>query len=354
MNNNPENLSEGIKNNFAVINDFLKRIFKDIMMQFSSLNTLILPPYLTYYNKYEIDTRKNRGLCDIVSAENFRQRYQNLMKGLSDNDKYTIFTIIKRLTMLKNISRPVDIFTPEEKKLLVKVEEFRKSILPLDDGTFCYKDYFLPVNNFEAGTFLYEYGLHLLEHKEKINGTTILDIGGFIGDSALVLNKLNPKNIYCFEPVKTNYEMMLKTIELNGTSNILPVNCGVGDVDTIVDIYEDNAASSIDSSMLYHHTSTEKCKIIRIDDFTEGKDMEIGLIKVDIEGYEQNFLRGALHTIKSHCPVLLLSIYHNINDFLDIKPFIESLDLGYSFKIFKPVDGSLSGEILLICEPKEH
>lgn len=352
MNNNLERPSDGISNNFAIFTDFLKRIFKDIKLQFLSLNNLILPPYLTYYNRYEIDTRKKRGLCDIVNAKNFRQRYLNLMKGLSDKDKYTLFTIIKRLTMLKNISRPTDIYTPEEKKLLTKVEEFRKSIIPLEDGTFCYKDYFLPINNFEVGTFLYEYGIHLLEHKERIKGTTILDIGGFIGDSALILNKLNPATIYSFEPVKSNYNLMLKTIELNGMSNVVPINCGVGDSDTIVDIYEDNSASSIDTNMLYHHTNIEKCKIIRIDDFMEDKNMEIGLIKVDIEGYEQNFLRGSLQTIKTHRPVLLLSIYHNVNDLLDIKPFIESLDLGYSFKIFKPIDGSISGEILLICEPE--
>jgi hypothetical protein len=46
----------------------------------------------------------------------------------------------------------------------------------------------------------------------------------------------------------------------------------------------------------------------------------------------------------------LISVYHNISDFLDIKPFIENLDLGYTFDIYKPIDGSISGETLLICQ----
>ncbi|HEB7542554.1 TPA: FkbM family methyltransferase, partial [Campylobacter coli] len=70
----------------------------------------------------------------------------------------------------------------------------------------------------------------------------------------------------------------------------------------------------------------------------------------DIEGFEQDFLKGALETIKKHKPALILSIYHNIDDFFNIKPFIEQLNLGYTFQVIKPVDGSISLETILLCE----
>ena len=50
---------------------------------------------------------------------------------------------------------------------------------------------------------------------------------------------------------------------------------------------------------------------------------------------------------------MLLSIYHNANDFFEIKPLIESWNLGYTFKICKPVDWSLSKETALYCEVLE-
>ena len=79
-------------------------------------------------------------------------------------------------------------------------------------------------------------------------------------------------------------------------------------------------------------------------------EIEPGLIKVDIEGFEQEFLKGATETIKKYKPILLISIYHNAGDFFKIKPMIEGLDLGYKFKIYNPMDGSVSREVLLIAE----
>ena len=79
----------------------------------------------------------------------------------------------------------------------------------------------------------------------------------------------------------------------------------------------------------------------------------MGLIKVDIEGAEQSFLSGAKNTIIEHRPVLLISIYHNYNDFYKIKPLIESWNSGYQFDFHSPVlEYAVNRETLLICEPK--
>ncbi len=47
------------------------------------------------------------------------------------------------------------------------------------------------------------------------------------------------------------------------------------------------------------------------------------------------FLSGAVETIKSQKPMLFISIYHSVEDFFEIKPWIENLDLGYKFEIIK-------------------
>lgn len=42
------------------------------------------------------------------------------------------------------------------------------------------------------------------------------------------------------------------------------------------------------------------------------------LIKIDVEGYEQNVLNGAESMIKAYQPVLAVAIYHKERDFWEI------------------------------------
>lgn len=65
--------------------------------------------------------------------------------------------------------------------------------------------------------------------------------------------------------------------------------------------------------------------------------LDVGMIKVDIEGAEQSFLKGAKKTISEQKPTLLISIYHNLDDLMAIKPMIEEWNLGYKFRIYRPV-----------------
>ena len=47
----------------------------------------------------------------------------------------------------------------------------------------------------------------------------IIDAGGFIGDSVLVLSPLTGGKVYTFEPVRENFDLMQKTMELNHITN---------------------------------------------------------------------------------------------------------------------------------------
>ncbi len=62
------------------------------------------------------------------------------------------------------------------------------------------------------------------------------------------------------------------------------------------------------------------------------------------------FLKGAKHTICTQKPTMLISIYHSLDDFFEIKPLIESWNLGYTFSIHKPIDYTISVETGLFCE----
>lgn len=90
--------------------------------------------------------------------------------------------------------------------------------------------------------------------------------------------------------------------------------------------------------------------MMTLDDYVHKNKISVGLIKCDVEGMEQEFLSGAKQTIISQKPTLMISIYHSPQDFYQVKPLIESWNLGYNFKIHRPVLKDILGETLLICE----
>lgn len=104
------------------------------------------------------------------------------------------------------------------------------------------------------------------------------------------------------------------------------------------------------SIVLANSTEYEEIDIITLDSYVKANKIKVGFIKVDIKGFEQEFLKGAKETIKSQKPTMAISLYHSYSDFFDIKPLLESWNLGYRFKIGKPIDHNVSAKCVLFCE----
>ena len=139
---------------------------------------------------------------------------------------------------------------------------------------------------------------------------------------------------------------MIKTIELNNKTNIVPINKGLADTKREEEIYINGSGSGL----VCKSSSRESIELITLDEFVSNSDIEVGLIKTDLEGFEFPFLLGAVNTIKRFKPVLLIYVYHKPEDFFKIKPFLESLNLGYTFKFCKHVDGNALIETVMIAE----
>ena len=265
------------------------------------------------------------------------------------------YTLISReLQASQNPAQRYYALTSHELQALERLaHEFDAKILPLSPDLYYYNGYFLPVEHFESSVFFYEHGLDTLRDLSKIREKDIIDVGGFIGDSALVFQRYTDKSIHCFEASPTNYQKLLKTIELNQATRIIPVNNGLGAREEKLMI---NLCSS-GSSLIFSHYSfgSEEAHIITLDSYVQQHGVEVGFIKVDIEGFEMEFIKGAKHTICTQKPTMLIIIYHQASDFFDIKPLIESWNLGYEFHLHKPIDDRISLETVLFCEiPPKH
>jgi hypothetical protein len=85
-----------------------------------------------------------------------------------------------------------------------------------------------------------------------------------------------------------------------------------------------------------------------IDSFINENNLNLGVIKLDVEGMELWVIKEAIESIKKYKPVLLISIYYTPDDFFHIKPLIEDLNLGYKFFVRKLAPSRMFSETMLI------
>lgn len=204
---------------------------------------------------------------------------------------------------------------------------------------------------YETSIFKYGHGIKLVPKNilDSIKNKDIIDGGAFVGDSAIVLNDYNSIKIYSFEPDKNNYALLNKTIELNNLQNkIIPINLGLSEEEKEITVYHTDFCNSVIALDESKKQIPIIIKTTSIDKFVSDNSLNVGLIKLDVEGNELESIFGAKETIINHKPVLLISIYHHPKDFLDIKPLIESWEVNYKFMIRKLNEYSPTYETMLI------
>ncbi len=181
-----------------------------------------------------------------------------------------------------------------------------------------------------------KYGLKYMPQwiHEYIQGKDFLDIGAMYGDASLMFLQYAPNKIYAYEPVKDSYDNLLKTIKINRADKIIPIKKGIGDKKETMQISIDStnagASTLINNLNIIDNPKVESIEITTIDEDCENKI--VGLIKMDIEGFEYYAVKGGLKTIKRDLPILLISIYHTGKDFFEIPPMIKMHAPGYKFK----------------------
>lgn len=153
----------------------------------------------------------------------------------------------------------------------------------------------------------------------------IVDLGAWIGDSAL--NYINTygryKKIYCYEIDELNMEKTKENLE--GFPNIEFRHKGAGSANCVMYMqsYGDQSCNKI------VETDTGKeIEIVSIDDDIPEK---ITLIKMDIEGAEQEALSGCNRRIREESPKLLISVYHNNEDIWKIPRMVDEINQNYHF-----------------------
>lgn len=285
---------------------------------------------------------------DFITKD-ITEKYIKLIDGLDDSSIECVNNILVRIQRYAQTGQTYFKIPKEEAQIMEKMLYKRDNFVELSNGMYAFGKWVLPSNVYCASALYYEHNICDIKDKNKILNNDIIDAGAYIGDSALVLSKHTNGKIHSFEPSEANFQKMLKTIEANNLKNVIPVKMGLGSKKT------EAMLNHLEHDFIFSYTkknnnSGEKTYITTIDDYVKENNIKVGMIKTDVEGFEQDLLKGAIETIKRDKPILIISIYHTFSDFFDIKPMIESLNLGYKFKIRKPEWPDICCDIVLIAE----
>ena len=143
----------------------------------------------------------------------------------------------------------------------------------------------------------------LLELKKE---DIFLDGGAYNGDTvSLFIQKSGGYNeIYAFEPSSLSFRRLNE--KYGGKEGINLINAALGEKDGEVSFSLGHGRGN----------KVEKgggTRVRSIDSILEGRRVDV--IKLDIEGEEENALEGAKETIKKYRPRILLSCYHKNDDY---------------------------------------
>ena len=146
--------------------------------------------------------------------------------------------------------------------------------------------------------------------KEHIQpGFTVLDIGANIGFYAKLLSELTGKSgaVHCFEPDTVNFSHLKKSVgQINNiTLNHLAVNATT----EIIKIYTSKELN-VDHRTYQPEDFDQEIEIaaISIDDYvSRNKISKIDFIKMDIQGFEMQAIKGMSNTLASNPKIQLIS-----------------------------------------------
>ena len=295
---------------------------------------------------------------DAMNREDSAQRFSALISGLDNESRNTVSDIIHRMGMIADGNKSLqDVYTQREQEEFVRMnDEFSSKIVKLNDNLYYYNGYYLPVNQFDSSVFFTRYGIDKLTTLDSVRNKHIIDAGGYVGDTALLFSSYTDKSIHVFEASPSNMDIIRETIRLNQLENIVPVSKALGEKSgtATFSLGERNSCNSLVERPGYNYPNHIEVSVITLDDYVRENNLEVGLIKVDIEGGEQLLLKGAVETIRTQHPILLISIYHSANDFFEIKPMIEKMCDKYIFRIIKPANSAIVIETILLAEVRDE
>ena len=154
----------------------------------------------------------------------------------------------------------------------------------------------------------YEKETFMQLEKEAKQGDTLIDIGANIGIYSVTMAKRG-LNVHSFEPIKSNFELLKKNILGNKLENVKAFNVALGSKKEEKDISYNPHEHGEGSLVLNIKGSVkEKVQVEKLDNL-KIKPEKNCFMKIDVEGFELEVLKGTEKFIKKYKPKIIIEIW---------------------------------------------
>jgi FkbM family methyltransferase len=148
--------------------------------------------------------------------------------------------------------------------------------------------------------------------KQLPDDFTLLDIGANTGYYGIMSSYMFPNSeAYSFEPLKSHCEVIKESAYLNRLSNIDINEYALGEDEEERDIHMAGSGTTFIQTFTQNTHEKISMSIKKLDNVVKSKNIKnIKFIKIDVEGFEFEVIKGAKNTIELFKPVLFVEICH--------------------------------------------
>jgi FkbM family methyltransferase len=174
------------------------------------------------------------------------------------------------------------------------------------------------------GTF---YEIDLLEDVRAVSmldEPLIIDVGANIGNHTLFFAGVMAGRVIAVEPEAGNLKSLRDNIAANGLGDRVKVlACGLGSAAGTAGLVQRIAGNAGTFAVDHGQSEGDLIEIRPLDSIVDEGD-KVSLIKIDVEGYELEVLKGAVRTLKAHRPVVTVES-HSAEHFAGLAAFLSPL-----------------------------
>ena len=142
---------------------------------------------------------------------------------------------------------------------------------------------------------------------------TILDIGANIGTHSIAFAR-NFKQVHAFEPNEKLWRAFERNVSINGLTNVWLHEMGLGDARGSVPFYsiaKDNFGLGTALPVEQYDLPLQQIGVINIevgDEIVRRQIGQVNAIKIDVQGFEPQVLKGLRGTLRRDRPVLWVEL----------------------------------------------